>query len=186
MEQEEIIQEPAYSPFVLEFLAVAHKFCVFIEEVHKHSLDQVRDYLHKALPLLYVRGTVLPVIAIVELEMNEKYVTEEQWQFTFNELREKFGTDDEYWFVENDNPHNDLIKGSISDNLADIYQDMKDFVILYQKPMRDAKVAAVWEIRQLFRSHWGFRVVNVLKVLHYQLFSDENSRAMNEELEIDF
>lgn len=183
MEQEEIMQEPAYSPFVLEFLAVAHKYCIFIEEIHKYTLEEIRDYLHKALPLLYVRGTVLPFVETDEIEMNEKYVTEEQWQLTFNELREKFGTNDEYWFVENDNPHNDLIKGSLSDNLADIYQDMKDFVILYQKPMRDAKIAAVWEIRQLFRSHWGFRIVNAVKVLHYQLFSDENTRALNEGLE---
>ena len=88
---------------------------------------------------------------------------------------------DEYWFVENDNPHNDLIRGSLSDNLADIYQDLKDFVILYQRPFRNVKEAAVWDIRQLFRSHWGFRVVNVLKVLHYQLYGSENYRAINEE-----
>ncbi|MBE0640102.1 MAG: DUF5063 domain-containing protein [Bacteroidales bacterium] len=183
MEKEEVLQEPVYSPFVLEFLAVAHKYCVFIEDIHKYTLDEVRDYLHKALPLLYVRGSVLPELPEEEYEMNEKFVTEEQWQIVFNELREKFGNNDEYWFVENDNPHNDLVKGSLSDNLSDLYQDMKDFVILYQKPMRDAKVAAVWEIRQLFKAHWGFRVVNALKVLHYQLFSNENTRAMNEGFE---
>lgn len=180
MEQEEILQEPVYSPLVLEFLAVAHKYCIFIEEIHQYNLQEVRDYLHKALSLLYVRGAVLPALTEEDSDMNEKYVTEEQWQIVFNELREKFGNTDEYWFVENDNPHNDLIRGSLSDNLSDIYQDMKDFVILYQKPMRDSKVAAVWEISQLFKAHWGFRVVNVLKVLHYQLFSDDNTRAMNE------
>jgi hypothetical protein len=39
MEHEEIMQEPAYSPFVLEFLAVAHKYCVFIEDIHKYTPD---------------------------------------------------------------------------------------------------------------------------------------------------
>lgn len=183
MEKEEILQEPVYSPLVLEFLAVAHKYCLFIEEIDKQSKELVLDYLHKALSLLYVRGSVLPEIEPEEAEMIEKFVTEEQWQVVFNDLRNKFGDADEYWFVENDNPHHDLIKGSLSDNLADIYQDMKDFVILYQKPFRDAKVAAVWEIRQLFRSHWGFRVVNALKVIHYQLFSDENSRAINQDID---
>lgn len=117
----------------------------------------------------------------IEIEVVEKYVTEEEWQALFNDLRQKFLDNDEYWFVENDNPHNDLIRGSLSDNLADIYQDLKDFVILYQRPFRNVKEAAVWDIRQLFRSHWGFRVVNVLKVLHYQLYGSENYRAINEE-----
>jgi hypothetical protein len=184
MDQEEILQEPVYSPLVLEFLAVAHKYCLYIEEVHKYTPDEIREYLHKALPLLYVRGSVLPDLKDDDYLMNEKYVTEENWQMVFNDLRAKFGDQDEYWYNENDNPHNDLIRGSLADNLSDIYQDMKDFVILYQKPMRDAKMAAVWEIHQLFKSHWGFRVVNVLKVLHYQLFSDDNTRALNDPLQL--
>ncbi|HPR58424.1 MAG TPA: DUF5063 domain-containing protein [Bacteroidales bacterium] len=183
-EQEEILQEPVYSPFVLEFLAVAHKYCVFIEESDRYSPEEIREYLQKALPLLYLRGTVLPSVEPDDIASNEKYVTEEQWQSVFNDLRSKFGNTDEYWFTENDNSTNDLIKGSLSDNLADIYQDMKDFVILYQKPLRDAKLAAVWAVRKLFRSHWGFRVVNVLKVLHYQLFGSENDRMLSEESDI--
>ncbi|HQF02056.1 MAG TPA: DUF5063 domain-containing protein [Bacteroidales bacterium] len=181
MEQEEILQEPVYSQQVLEFLAVAHKYCQFMEQLYRQSAENISDFLVQILPLLYFRGSLLPVINQIEIEVVEKYVTEEEWQALFNDLRQKFLDNDEYWFVENDNPHNDLIRGSLSDNLADIYQDLKDFVILYQRPFRNVKEAAVWDIRQLFRSHWGFRVVNVLKVLHYQLYGSENYRAINEE-----
>jgi hypothetical protein len=172
MENEEILKEPVYSPFVLEFVAVAQKYCLFIEEIDKYNASEIFDYMHKALPLLYVRGSVLPEVTPDDYEANEKYVTEEQWQNTFNALREKMGSNDEYWFNENDNPLNDLIKGSLADGLTDIYQDMKDFVLLYQKPLRDAKKVAVWEMRELFQAHWGFRIVNLLKVLHYNLYSE--------------
>ena len=177
MEKKEVLNEAVYSPFVLEFLAVAQKFCLFIEEIDKYNKNQIFDYLHKALPLLYVRGSVLPEIVPENYDANEKYVTEEQWQNIFNTIREILKKGDEYWFLENDNPLNESIKGSISENLADIYQDIKDFVLLYQKPIRDAKKIAVWEIRKLFKSHWGFRAVNLLKVMHYDLFNEKSDRS---------
>jgi hypothetical protein len=172
MENKEVLKEPVYSPFVLEFLAVAQKFCLFIEEIEKYDKNQLYDYMHKALPLLYVRGSVLPEIQPDDHSYNEKFVTEEQWQNVFNGIRNILQKDDEYWFLENDNPLNEPVKASISDNLADIYQDMKDFIILYQKPLRGAKKMAVWEISELHKFHWGFRVVNLMKVLHYKLYSE--------------
>ncbi|HZK07887.1 MAG TPA: DUF5063 domain-containing protein [Bacteroidales bacterium] len=178
MENEDILKEPVYSPFVLEFVAVAQKYCLFIEEIDNYSVGEIFDYMHKALSLLYVRGSVLPKVTPEHYEANEKYVTEEQWQNVFNALREKLGKDDEYWFNENDNPLNELIKGSLADGFTDIYQDMRDFVLLYQKPLRDAKKVAVWEMRELFQAHWGFRIVNLLKVLHYNLYSENRPTAM--------
>jgi hypothetical protein len=176
MDQEEILNEAIYSPLVLEFLAVAQKYCLYIEEIDRHKKMEIFGALHKALPLLYVKGSLLPDVVVEDFSLNEKYVTVENWQDIFNELRAKFETDDEFWFLENDNPHNDLVKGSVSDMLTDIYQDMKDFVILYQRPMRDAKKIAVWEIKKLFKAHWGFRVANLLKVSHYKLYSDFTDR----------
>ena len=183
MENEDVLKEAVYSPFVLEFLAVAQKYCLFIEEINKYNQPEILDYLHKALSLLYVRGSVLPAIETDDLSANEKYVTVEHWETVFNEIREKFQESDIYWFIENDNPNNDVVKGSLADNLTDIYQDMKDFVLLYQKPFRDAKKAAAWEIRELYRSHWGFRAVNALKVIHYQIFGEANTRGMDNVLE---
>ncbi len=172
MDQKKILDEAVYSPLVLEFLAVAHKYCLYIEGVGRQKKMEVFDALHKALPLLYVKGALLPEVVVEDFSLNEKYVTVENWQNVFNELRAKFENDDEFWFIENDNPYNDLRKGSVSDMLTDIYQDMKDFVILYQKPMRDAKKIAVWEIKELFKAHWGLRAANLLKVFHYKLYSE--------------
>jgi hypothetical protein len=185
MENEEILKEPVYSPFVLEFLAVAQKFCLFIEDIQSYEKSQIFDYLHKALPLLYVRGAVIPEITTEDESFNEKFLTEEQWQDVFNSIRIKLQKEDEYWFLENDNPLIEPLKASMADNLADIYQDLKDFLILYQKPLHEAKVMAVWEIRELFKAHWGFRIVNLLKVLHYQLYSESGSQNHGFEEEIE-
>ena len=58
------------------------------------------------------------------------------------------------------------IKTSISELLTDIYQDMNDFILLYQKESRAAKQNAAGECKVLFFSHWGVRIIDLLKVIH--------------------
>ena len=77
-------------------------------------------------------------------------------------------------------PRTCLMSKAKNDGFTDIYQDMKDFVLLYQKPLREAKKVAVWEMRELFQAHWGFRIVNLLKVLHYYLFSENRPTGFSD------
>ena len=82
-------------------------------------------------------------------------------------MRNKFATDDEFWVLDLEGPdESNPIKASISELLTDIYQDMKDFVLLYQKEGRAAKQNAAKECKSLFFAHWGIRAVDVLKVIH--------------------
>lgn len=172
-EEYQELQEKIASEAVLEFFSTAQKYCHFIENVHGMSLESIRKFLIRALPLLYLRAQTLPEIDEEHTGMNEKFVTEEQWQDVFNDLREVFGEKDEYWKTEDNLINPDMVRASLSDNLADIYQDMKDFVIFYQKPFLEAKITSVWDIKRLFRKHWGFRVADALRILHYQEFGSE-------------
>jgi len=166
-------KEIIYSKPVIEMITVAHEYCLFIEEVNKTSKENIIQYLNKVCPLLYLKGTLLPRIGEADPEANERFVTEEQWEFIFNELRQKFRPDDEYWFMENDgNSENEPVKASLAENFADIYQDMKDFVMLYQKDGFNAKETAIYEFRYLFESHWGYRIVNAQMAIHYLLYKD--------------
>jgi hypothetical protein len=70
MEQEEILQEPVYSQQVLEFLAVAHKYCQFMEQVYRQSAENISDFLVQILPLLYFRGSLLPVINHIDASLS--------------------------------------------------------------------------------------------------------------------
>lgn len=161
--EQEIINEPVYSRNVLEFLRVAHEYCLFVEEVFIKSEKDILEYYQKIAPLLYLKGLLLPEIEPEYPESTERYVTEEEWETIFTELRSKFGNNDEYWYSDPDNKDiNDLVKASLSENLADIYQDLKDFVLLYQKGSRASKEAAVAEIRQLFYNRWSWAILRSL------------------------
>jgi hypothetical protein len=106
-------------------------------------------------------------------EAEERYVTEEQWEYIFNTLRDKLGRDDEFWHIDEHRFIDDEIdRGSLAEHFADIYQDLKDFLLLYQKNSHVAKENAVNSCRYLFECNWGPKTIRALKAIHYLLYSE--------------
>ncbi len=166
-------KEPVYTKNVLELITVAHEFCLFIEAIEEYTKEDLLQYLQKICPLLYLKGTLLPLVSVLNEEANERFVTEEQWEKIFLNLSNKLHPDDEFWYIDTKlNPDHDPIKASVSDNLADVYQDLKDFVILYQKASKDAKENAVSACKILFESHWGERILKVQRIVHNLLYKN--------------
>jgi hypothetical protein len=158
---------------VLEMLTVANEYCLFLEKCEDYTREDVIGYLQKISPLLYLKGTLVPVVAVHHPEANERFVTEEQWGYIYNTLLNKFGEEDKYLIIDHaDKTNPEMKKASMADNFADIYQDLKDFVMLYQRNTLAAKENAVNECRRLFETHWGFRLVSAHLHLHFLLFSE--------------
>ncbi len=181
----EIPNHPVYSKNVLEMLMVANDYCTFMAKAETYTKQQMFDYLLKVAPLLYIKGSLLPDITVQNPEAGQKFLHEEEWEALFTALRKVFKKDDEFWFIDNsDFSDNTPIKASLSESFADIYQDMKDFVILYQKSSLDAKENAVFELKQLFDTNWGYRIVNSQKALHYLNLSgkQEGGQSVNADL----
>ena len=161
------MDEPAYSTPVIEMLTVANEYCLFIDRIEKFPSDELYPFIQKLLTLLYLKGSLLPEVEVEDDAANERFVTAEQWENIFSTLRDKFASEDEFWVLDLEGPDDTTpIKASLSEMLTDIYQDLQDFVLLYQKVSRAAKQNAVLECKSLFLSHWGIRAVDVLKVLH--------------------
>jgi hypothetical protein len=165
---ENIPNEPVYSRNVLEMLTVANEFCRFLEKAEDYSKQELLNFLQKITPLLYIKAALLPPIEPEDEDAIEHYVTEEQWEQMFNTLRNKFGDNDIFYFIDNhEKSHTDPVRGSLAENFTDIYQDLKDFVLLYQKPFKTFKENAVKECRHLFETRYGYRMVNAHAALHY-------------------
>ncbi len=162
-------ENPVISRQVLEMITVAHEYCLFFEEAEKYPAQEIFAYFQKIGPLLYLKGAILPTGIKAEPEYMERFVTEEQWEGIFKSLREKFGEEDVY-YVHNHNYDTEEV--SLADNLADIYQDMKDFVMLYQKAPITSKECAVAELQKLFENHWGLRVLQALGYVHGKIYRD--------------
>jgi hypothetical protein len=160
---------PVYSKNTIEFVTVANEFTKFIEASEQISLTDFVDTAHRLLPLLYLKGTLLPADIEAFEEFNEKFVTQEDYNYVQRILLAKFGEHNFYDEVfdplrqENDEP----VQLSIAESMADIYQDIKDFIMLYQMESDEIRMNAIWECRQTFGQYWGQRIVNVLRVLHH-------------------
>ena len=58
------------------------------------------------------------------------------------------------------------IKSSVSECLADIYQDVKDFVSVYRLGFDETMYVALAACEENFALYWGQKLVNTLRALH--------------------
>jgi hypothetical protein len=168
-------EDAAISRNVIEMITVANEYCLFLESIEKYTKEDIISYFQKICPLLYIKGATLPFVSVENPDLNERFVTEENWLNIYNEVKAKLGKDDDFWMVDyNDDDYSNPVKTSVAEYLTDIYQDMKDFILLYQRNTKAARENAVSECKLLFERHWGFRCIEIHKIFHYLRYKEED------------
>mgnify|MGYP001352963764 FL=1 len=167
--------EAVYSRNVLEMITLANEYCRFMEKAEDYTPDEILRYLQKISPLIYIKSALLPAVEPEDEDAVEHYVTEEEWENLFNILRNKFLADDEFHFVDiREKSHHDPVRASLAESFTDLYQDLKDFLLLYQNPRKAFKENAVAECRRLFESRYGYKLANSQAAIHCILYPEEN------------
>jgi len=176
---------PVYSRKVVEFVAVANEFCKYAERASELKGDELLKILQRILPLMYINASLLPQLDTFFEDGNEKFVTESDWVRVHEVLSEKFGSADDYLevFDEKNNESDGPVLTSISENMADIYQDLKDFLLLYQTGTLEVMNDAVWECRMSFENFWGQKLVNSLRAIHKFLYSGEEIEKVENDVD---
>jgi hypothetical protein len=65
------------------------------------------------------------------------------------------------------------IAAFISENLADIYQDIGNFVSLFRQGHEETMLQALSRCVAGFRQYWGQSLLNALKALHMLRYSED-------------
>lgn len=159
--------EPVFSKKVIEVLTISNEFCLLIEKAESYQRTDFFLVLHRILPLLYLKASLLTPIEASNPEIKDRFVNEEQYELIYYSLKKIFGSDDKFKEV---NHNNTVSPGSFSEYLSDVYQDIKDFVVLYQKPSMSAKENAVNDCLLFFKNHWGYRALLSVTNLHPILY----------------
>lgn len=171
---EESLNPIVYSKEVIEFVTVANEYCNLLENAGSITARIFLDKVQKILPLLYLKTAVLPDVESFEEMGLEKFVSEVDYNFLQQRIMNLLGEHDDFQEVFDpgmqfsDAP----LTSSISECLADIYQDLKDFLLSYRTGDDLVMQEALWTCMDNFKNFWGQRLVNSLRAIHMLVYSD--------------
>ena len=156
---------------IKDFFLVASQYCTFIENISSFSQEDILDYLLKITPLVYLKSSLIEDFELEDNAAGEQFVTEEQYELCYLHLKEKLDTID--FFESYSFEANESISYSLCEILADTYQDLKDFLLLYAKNTLAAQENAVWLCRNNFVRNWGKKIAVLLPYLHFLYYGVE-------------
>ena len=158
---------------VIEFVTVAAEFCKFVEQAEGSKRTAFVDTTLKLLPLLYLKASMLPPCETIGDEAPETFVTEETYEIVRMNLADILADRDKY----SDQP----ITRYISEDLADIYQDIRDFIFVFQLGLNETMNDSLAICQENFRLYWGQKLVNTLRALHEVKYSEQANDGEEEE-----
>lgn len=154
-----------------ELLTIGNEYCHFIENQAKYEPFYRLAFLQKGLTALYLKGALLPFAEECDESFMQRVVTEENYEILFNELRESFGKNDV--FLTTDAASADAVQNSLSENLTDVYQDMKDLLFNFSRGFENSRQCSAYYAAKWFWKRWGAAALKVLPIIH-ELLADLN------------
>ncbi len=164
-----------YSHEVLEFVKSSHDFCRWIDD--QEVIDR-KAFVQEGLSILsrlYSWMIVVPDISPVFNETTEKVVTEADWSLVYRKISTILGAMNDYSDIPEamDFDRSELITRTISEDISDIYQDIRDFLEVYRDSPEEIMNDALWECKTNFENTWGEKLLRVARALHNAIMTDE-------------
>lgn len=172
-----------YNRDTIEFITVAKEFCTYLENIEGTKRKDFVDTMLKLMPLLYLKASMLPQIEHEEDVYPEQYVTEDGYEIIRINISSIMADMDDYIevfmqdMVYSDKP----IIATISENIADIYQDVRDLVFAFQLGYEEVMKEALAACHENFQLYWGQKLVNALRALHSARYSNINENCDDDE-----
>lgn len=165
---DEVNKSGVYAAEVLEFVRLANDYCTWLEESEKLSSMQFIKGAIKMLPEIYHSILELKETEPVLEGGNEKFVSEQDWSEIFQKILHQLGQHNSYLRLADDQEfdRSDLVTHTISEDLSDIYQDLKDFTYQFRQGIEEIMNDSIWELMSNFEQYWGVKLLNSLNALH--------------------
>lgn len=158
------------SSVVLKFADAAKRYCGLVEDIDKADGFTFLDKFAEILAELYLKAQRLPVGEAFLDHDGANPISDEQYAGICSRITGKFGYRSYYWLTLNPHVREEVGCGSLGDDLADIYRDLKEYIASYDSGSPRGMAEAAWYWKFSFMSHWGYHAADALRVIHWLMF----------------
>lgn len=172
-------KSPVYSRDVMELITVVVEYCAYLEQSEGKSREEFTDTILKILPLLYLKASLLPKYEILDFDYYaEDFVNEENYNIIRENIAVIMSDKDDYLdvFVEDMKYSDTPVLATVSENLADMYQELKNFALEYKTAVDEQLMMnALAQLKENFQYDWGQKLVNVMRALHEVRYAEQDA-----------
>lgn len=181
------LNQTLYSSAVLDFITVGTEYCKYLEQLDtvlapagdagdSHPRQTFIDVMRGLLPMLYLKASLMGDMPEGE-GFNAERLTEADYDYIRHNVASVMGGLDDYLdvFVEDFKYSDRPVLRTVSEDLADIYQAVRETVETFRDGYEDAMQVALYDVRESFKAEWGQKLLNALKALHDARFHAKDS-----------
>lgn len=156
-----------YSTPVLDFVTVSTEYCKYLEQCGGTDAASFTKVMRGLLPMVYLKATLLGRVPEQD-GWNEHKLTEEDYNFVRHTVAGVLGDKDDFLdvFVEDFKFSERPVLCTVSENLADVYQQLRELVETFRSGYEEAMHVALSETIDEFNLQWGQKLLNALRAIH--------------------
>ena len=164
------------APNSLAFIALSNEFCSAIENAMEFEQEDFVAKMLKMLPRIYMTVTDIDIEESNEDYYALPYLDESVYDNLRSQLAALMGEDDVFLETfEEDMKYSDApVSATISEDLADIYQQLYNFVASVRDVDTEAINSIIITCKEDFASYWGQTLCNVLRALHSVFYNKQD------------
>ncbi len=156
-----------YSQPVLDFVTVSTEYCKYLEQCGGTDMASFTKVMRGLLPMVYLKATLLGNVPEHD-GWNEHKLTEDDYNFVRRTVASVLGDKDDFLdvFVEDFKFSERPVLCTVSENLADVYQQLRELVETFRGGYEESMHVALSETLDEFNLQWGQKLLNALRAIH--------------------
>src|SRR5262249_15809828 len=151
-----------------QFVELVRQYIALIDGLERRTAREFLQECAVLLPHIYSLSHHLPDIEVSETDSAEEQLTSPK--SPMGKILELLGKYDRYSEVFDPVFETEAITSTLSDDLSDIYIDLKGPLILYESEIDANQKEAIWQWKFNMQIHWGHHLVDALRPIHTLIY----------------
>lgn len=168
-----------YAGVVNRFGLIAQQYCSLVDSRSALGKSEFLLQVYRMLPKLIAEAIRLPLVnfgddenEVQEAAINQirakTEMRQREWEQLYDSLKEQLGDWGLCWQVFDPRKDNEAIRGSLADDIADIYRELEDGIVL-KEAIEVPPHEIIFEWRLGFFTHWAKHAIDALRTMHFLL-----------------